>query len=416
MSFIKFKYEKDDEDEPQPKEKKEKKKRNWMPIKFKYEEDPEDDTPVSKPEEDVEEEIAEEVPIHEPVDPKKAKKKGFVLNWEQALSFRADPFTSDTPSPVEDHIAGMKKERNKLNLFIINNSRFGTIQGEEGAGKTILMHWLKEALDEHDEKLVCVYVDASNKDTRVLKEIVVPLMSRYEKTVKKGQLKMSLDQFVFFIQEKMGDKKLVVLVDGVKALLPKDLVLFSKLYKLISLQVVIADTKEAIRDSILGRVERIEDVDKSQFHDDLHIAVDGLSLGEAEDMITTRIEAVGGQGITPFSHNTLRALHRKSNGNPKDLIALCKTKAIELSVRDDDEMEDDEGDLTPKAAPKVKSSGSSATSKHVAEDTDEGDIDLTVSASGGKDYKIKVVNSNNDFKMVEQTDKKGKKRIKVKAK
>jgi type II secretory pathway predicted ATPase ExeA len=414
MGFIKFKYEKDDEDEPKPKVKKAKK--GWFPVKFKYSEDPEDDAPISQPEEAVAEAVEEEVPIHDPIDPTKAKKKGFVLDWEQALGFRADPFSGDTPSPVEDHIAGMKKERNKLNLFVINNSRFGTIQGEEGIGKTILMHWLKEALDEHDEKLFCVYVDGGNKDTRVLKEIVVPLMSRYEKTVKKGQLKMSLDQFVFFIQEKIGDRKLVVLVDGVKALLPKDLVLFSKLYKLISLQVVLADTKEAIRNSILGRVERIEDVDKSQFHDDLHIGVDGLSVGEVEDMLTSRIESAGGHGIAPFSPNTVRALHRKSNGNPKTLLRMCKTKAIELSVKEDDSEEEDIPQPTSKrTASKMDSSGAKASSGHETEDT-KGDIDLTAGASRGDDYKIEVVNSNSDFQMVTEVDKKGKKSVRVKSK
>ena len=131
MGFIKFKFAKDKEEKPIKTVKLGKKKNKEIKeIKHK---------------------------VVKPI--KKEGKKSFILDWESELGYSENPFKIKILSPVTNYIAGYEKEKNRINLFIINNEKFGIISGQYGAGKTILLKWLYEQLQKYKEKVIVLFLN-----------------------------------------------------------------------------------------------------------------------------------------------------------------------------------------------------------------------------------------------------------------
>ncbi|MDP7324103.1 MAG: ATP-binding protein [Candidatus Woesearchaeota archaeon] len=373
------------------------------PIKFTIADDPEDDRTLfsfgGHEHKAVEKEVA-----HESHAIQKAKQE-FVLEWDKALGFSENPFVDKHFTPASKFIAGYQEEKRKLNLFVINENKFGTILGEEGVGKTVLLSWLFEKLSEFKHKMLPVYIKGDAKNPQaVLSDIVIELMNPYEKTVKKGKLKLTLDGFAVWIKKKAGKRKLILLLDGCKRVTAKDLQLFSTLYKICPCLIIAADSKENYDKSAFKDVQKVKDVNAENFKDTLKMVLDGLPYSEMEELMEKRIEHVGGHGILPFSESVLKQLHKRAKKNPKILLELCKKKAIELTVKnqgvDQDmtkEVEEKEQDLTKDTNEEKKASEDQIvhSSEHEVTPTQK-----------GEDYKIAVVNRNEDFVMVEDKEKK----------
>tara|TARA_Y100000310_G_scaffold1908_1_gene2400 strand:- start:998 stop:2134 length:1137 start_codon:yes stop_codon:yes gene_type:complete len=336
---------------------------------------------------------------------KKDTQKDFVLEWDKALGFGENPFSKD-PSPASDFISGYQKERKKINLFLINENKFGVIHGAEGTGKTMLLTWLSEQLKQFPDKIEPVFIKGNIKNPQaVLSDIVSQLMNPYEKTVRKGKLKFTIDGFAVWIKKKVEKKKLVILIDGTKRVSVKDIQLFNILHKLINLIVVVAESKEIFNKSIFDKTPKMNDVDADNFKDALKINLDGLEFQESLEMLEKRIESVGGHGIAPFHETQLRSLHKNSKKNAKEFLALCKRKAIELSVKD----EVSSSDLTKQIEEKE--------AKHEKEILDQEKEDHSNSESTptqqGHDYKIEVVDRS-EGTIVLEDDGKDKKKYTVK--
>ena len=50
-----------------------------------------------------------------------------MLEWEKALGYKENPFKRVILEPVSTYIANLENEKERLNLFIITNKKFGTI-------------------------------------------------------------------------------------------------------------------------------------------------------------------------------------------------------------------------------------------------------------------------------------------------
>ncbi len=340
---------------------------------------------------------------YEEVRHEEKEKKEFVLEWDKALGFSKDPFAGTMAG--SEFFTGYHAERKKLNLFIITDGKFGIIEGEEGTGKTVLMRWLYEQLAAFKSKVVAVYVDGKAPNQQpVLSDIVVELMGQVEKTMKHGKLQMTLDGFALWIKKKVGEKKLVILIDGLKRVTPRDLQLFDKLYRMMNVVIIAADTKAGIEKSLLQRIDKIEEISAGNFKDTLNMKLSGLDYKGAEEMIIKRMESAGSHGLGPFNESILRGLHKKAEGNMRRMLELCRKKAIELSVK----QEEASHDMTKDSARSRRKDEAEENKEDESGREENAEETKVTPTQRGADYKIEVISREHGYIMVGDRESKSK--------
>ena len=321
--------------------------------------------------------------------PKKRKQEssdnGFVLDWVTELGFEESPFQDIIIKPVNKVITGYKEEREKINLFFIDAKKFGIIYGHPGMGKSTLIEWIDEHLESFPDK-VLVYKfqgDILKKDNEMMNSMINPLLSGFQKTFKKLDKSTDIDLKVDLIKKKYGDKRIMILIDDVEAITKTNLNYMNRLYEAMNLQIIMTTSKS--KAAIPG------------WEDDLDINLEGIPHEKINSFVKRRIEFYGGEDIYPFTESLLRTINREANGNPRDILVLCKKYAIQLAVRkrsdpeklkkdrilDDIELDKEE---LEKAIPD-------------AEDTEE-------DAPKKSDYKIKAICQENDCIIVNEESRK----------
>jgi len=293
MAFIKFKFEKDEEEEEMPIE---------IPLDF---------SKLSK--------------IRIKKEKALPKEKTFVLNWEKELGFTGNPFKDEILAPVSDHIAGYEKERDKINLFIINNYKFGVVTGEHGSGKTIILKWLSEQLGEYEDKIIVRYLRGNRLTGNVslIKTIVDPMLTLYDKRVEKIGTEVDIEKNTAVLRKKLGSKKLVLLIDDIHGISKENIASLNRMYATLNLQVVATSVKES----------QIPFETTGDFKEHLKIHLKGISLEDSEKMIKKRIGHFGGKGIEPFDEKHIGKIHKEADSNPHAILNLCQHYAIEASLK-----------------------------------------------------------------------------------
>lgn len=293
MGFIKLKFEKDKEDRPIKTVKLGKEKKKGKEIK----------KPKVKP----------------------RAQKSFVLDWEAELGYSENPFKSKILTPVSDYFVGYEKERNKTNLFIINNEKFGIISGQDGVGKTILLRWLYEQLQQYKDKILVLFLNGKvlSQEFILVKSMVNPLLSIYEKKIKKVNKDVNIERNLSVLKRKLGSKKLILLIDDVEIIPSRVLFLLKKIYSVMPLQIIMACNNQ------VAQKLRAEDWLK----DRLKIQLKGLGVSETRAMIGKRIKNFGGEDIFPFDDSYIRKICKNAAYNPKQILVLCQHYAIELAVK-----------------------------------------------------------------------------------
>jgi hypothetical protein len=140
----------------------------------------------------------------------------------------------------------------------------------------------------------------------------------------------------------------------------------------MKLQVIISDNDENLKTSDFGTQK---DESMTWFEDKLNIKLKGLTNEESLVLVEKRVKHFGKEGIYPFNERTLNEIIKRSEGNPRILLELCRKKAIELSVKEEAEG----NDLTKKGID--------------IHEEQKGDMN-TPETTEASAYKINVVNRN----------------------
>lgn len=297
-----------------------------------------------------------------------AKNADFTLDWYKELSWKSNPFDPMLLKPVEGLIAGREEERKKLNLFVINRHAFGSISGEKGVGKTMLLHWLRVQLVRHEDKVAPDYINAKTVQTArdLLRNILEPTLNLYEKTISKLYFSMSAKNLKPYLMQKLANrhqardrllnmydsifskpytelntenivyacaflrskltktKMLILLIDDVENLSEKNLDLLKKLYAAkVPLQLVVAGTPEGVL-----RVQKA----LPELSDFLGIDLSSMNVAEVTMMIQKRISHVGGVGLFPFDDEIIAEMHQSAKGNPRLFLELSYDHSVKMSL------------------------------------------------------------------------------------
>ena len=328
------------------------------------------------------------------------EQEGFVLDWERALGYRENPFKREILEPVSRYIANLENEKEKLNLFVITDKKFGTIIGPEGSGKSSLMKWLGEQLEKFKYKIAAAYIDGSEAKTNIklVKGLFKPLSGF--KFSEDELASINTDNFDSKLKEALGEKKYVILIDNLSSISKEKFIVLDKILSM-NTQVVFAGTS-SLSSSLDSLKEWLEDKD-IRLIDELKIKVEGIPLKGAKWMLKKRIEKVGGKGIYPFDEDMVKRIWLRAKRNPSRILELCNDYAIEMSVkkREGVKIED------------IRSYQKDGVKLEKPEDVDD---DFLMESKDekkerGKDYKIQVIKRNEGVVIKEQ---KGKRKAKKK--
>lgn len=230
-----------------------------------------------------------------------------VLDWQKKLGYRHDPFDMRIPQPVKQHIVGTYDLQERINLFLIKEEQFGTITGEHGTGKTMLLRWVEEELARHKTHTQ-QYIDARGKES------LLGALSR--RTLLQRVFKRSAKQPRDELLRRLAKERRVILIDNAGHMSADDLVLLADILSKTPTVALLAD----------------RDLRLPAFHDRLKATMPKYGAAELTEMLRRRIEAAGGRGTHPFDAAELERLIRKAE-NPAKLLQLARERAIELSLK-----------------------------------------------------------------------------------
>jgi len=213
---------------------------------------------------------------------KKPDDKEFVLDWENALGYKENPYKNKIIAPVSKYIADFELEKEKLNLFIISNKKFGTIIGENGSGKTILLKWLEEQLQKFKSRIVIRYIDWPEVkiNIRFVKELFKP-SSGFGAFSEKELNDIDADNFEVKLKKELGNKKYVLLIDNMQKFTKERFLPLDKLLAM-NTQIIVAGGKDLT--SSLDSLKYWLDGRSIKVPDELNINLEGISLKGAIDM------------------------------------------------------------------------------------------------------------------------------------
>ncbi|MBI4441371.1 ATP-binding protein [Candidatus Woesearchaeota archaeon] len=250
----------------------------------------------------------------------------FVLEWEKALGWKDNPFQDKIFEPVENFIVGYEKERQKLNLFVIENYRYGIVLGDDGSGKTTLLRWMRSQLIHYRQRFAVLYLNAKNLKTEqeFIKALVSPFLNPIEQYVTRPWKKIHIGNMVEFLKPRLAGKNMILLLDEAQALPKAELLILKHLFdSTVHMQLIVAGPVEEMKQSIVSTFSE----------DKLGITLHGLKQDDIKEMLTRRIEALGGKGIDPFDHDLLSHIARNPNNNPKEVLIVCNDHAVKLALK-----------------------------------------------------------------------------------
>ena len=249
--------------------------------------------------------------------------KKFSLDWEHKFGWHGDPFQDHIPDSVEVFLVGVDAVKEKLNLFVLKSHQFGLIRGPEGSGKTMIAHWLKDALREYGEKVEVVHLEVNKNftDPALCKLLAEPYLSYAEKHKKKDE-SYNFENVLDAMQNVTKKKRFIFVVDGLEKLTRDALFTSVKLFALPNVQVVATCSLEFYK-SLPKTVKA---------RDELKIELKGLTLPDIKGFLARRIEFFGGNSTEPFEDKEVQQLVKKSEGNPRVLLKEAKELALKKSL------------------------------------------------------------------------------------
>lgn len=270
-----------------------------------------------------------------------------VLDWQKKLGYRKDPFVDE---PTQD-IVGLHDLREHINLFLLKNHQVGIITAEDGMGKTSFVLWLKKELQgkrrvrevnlkeiTSAEKLEA-YLE---RETEAFYKKIPGFDKLYEHMTNVQRTKeVKREELI----KKLKKDTILLIIEDASKLVAAHVNLLNELLDQTQLEILLFDTQ--LKNPLAHKPGLSSEIRE-------------YPPEELEELLQRRIEAAGSVGTFPFDESELKKLFKKSGGNPRQLLASCRERAIELSLKelplpkkvkeigDAEEVKDKETDEEPK--------------------------------------------------------------------
>jgi len=246
----------------------------------------------------------------------------FVLDWQKKLGYSGDPFVERPAGRIADYFADRDAEREKLNLFVIKQARFGIVQGARGSGKSTLLAWLTAELEQHHQVRVLLFDDPKTlAGPRLFPQQLLDSQLNLLERVTKQHEKLKPEEQEQLLAKKLGTQRALILVDNANELATENQRLLQRLQQQCNgLQVILA-------------LERVLKEHEAFGEEALGITLEELPEKVLFTLVERRIALVSPHGLYPFDEPELKKLVASAKRSPVKLLSLCQDRAIQLSLK-----------------------------------------------------------------------------------
>jgi type II secretory pathway predicted ATPase ExeA len=227
--------------------------------------------------------------------------------------WKKNPFTLDIHPEL---FTGYRQEVKSILEKISAGSGHILITGPLGVGKTTLLRWLKNHLEEN---FTPVYVPRPPQHFAQLIRLVIKALGM---TVKSRE---ELNIYNLDVLRRQAGQQLVVLLDEAHEFtveIERPLRTLGDLDGVVLVMAGLPETVTKFQTEVRPLFERIV----------LSVSLDHLDANDLKELIRARIESVGGSGLHPFTEEALAKICEFSGGIPRRAVKLCDravTRAIQ---------------------------------------------------------------------------------------
>ena len=238
----------------------------------------------------------------------------FDLNsaYQKSFGWSSNPFSFRI---IPELFTGYGQEINTLLNGVNDGSRFATVTGQTGTGKTTMMKFILQQLNP-DKHLL--YLPKPPTDPKDFVEIFTTnlKLNFFEKNLTKRDI--NLYNLGDFVNSKTKDSKIILFVDECHEASVQTLEWLRSLSDQIeNISIVLAglpifeSMMKDNADTLLNRVN-------------IKVEMGNLSKSETLNLIKKRIEFVGGSDTKPFTFESIDAIYEKTAGYPREVLRMCE--------------------------------------------------------------------------------------------
>ena len=254
------------------------------------------------------------------------KKDAFGEKDVNVFGWECNPFSFKI---LPELFVGHEKEVKMLYNSLRGGSKFITLLGPTGSGKTTMLQYLSKVFPDSDS---IFYISKPPKKADDWKLILVKVVNAgfFSRLFSKRDIsELSLYELGQWVNRKMKNKKILLLVDEVHETAPDSLEWLRTLTDQIeNMSVVMAGLP------VFDRILR-ENLETLRRRIETTVELTNLTLPETREMIKKRVEWAGGEDIKPFTSNSVHFIYEKTNGFPREVLRMCGelvNKAVKSGV------------------------------------------------------------------------------------
>ncbi len=221
-------------------------------------------------------------------------------------------------------MVGYSSQLKSLLSHIFNSHKVGVLIGPTGSGKTTILHWLNNFINNKENDLESFYIAKPPRDKGALISLFKNLMG-YNVFDKIKFWNLGILNLTDFLISKSENKKILFLVDEAHESSIEVLEWIRTLVDNVpNMQVIFAG---------LPVFEKIMETKLPTLHMRITSREHLISLNEieTESLIRKRIEHVNGTEIHPFSHDAIKRIYEITGGFPREIIKTCNTLVQEAA-------------------------------------------------------------------------------------
>lgn len=284
------------------------------------------------------------------------------------FGWSSNPFTLNISPAL---MVGYSEQCDSLLSHVCNLHKIASVIGPTGSGKTTMLLWLRSQLMAY-KKFLPYYISKPPRSSENLVKIFKTIIG-FNFLDKIRYNNLSLFDLSKFIHHKLKDRHLVLLIDEAHEASISNLEWFRTL----------SDSNPNIS-IILAALPVFEKKIETQLPTlfmriTTKTYLNNLTKPELESLILKRIESVDGDGLKPFSSNSIDRIYEITGGFPREIIKVCDKLAKEAASKN------------------ISSINSSFVDQVIIPPPSSHQIELQVTLSKKQNQILRVLNENPDM-------------------